>query len=251
MLVAFPALAQLPANVYVNSKQFNFAYQTGATVSPQPQTLQVISDPPRNFTVTATLQEPLNVPNWLSVNGGSTTAGTTGQASSFVTVAAVPTGLPAGLYRANIRVRTGWSDAGHDGHRGVPSRQRRAADFLERAVGQPARPDRRSLISPLVVNSTSTAVRIHSDGLAILRGSREAGSRFRLQLELRQPLAMSAPTSSLTANLTGLRRDCTSQWSISVPADLGDVSLACGFDRDADDDRQREPSSIGFCVPGQ
>lgn len=101
---AVPVLAQLPANVYVNSRQFNFAYQTGGATSPQPQTLQVIAEPARNFTATATLQDPLGVPNWLTVNGGSSTTGTTGQATSFVTVAAVPTGLPAGVYRANIRV---------------------------------------------------------------------------------------------------------------------------------------------------
>ena len=38
------AFAQLPANVFVNTRQYNFAYQIGTAIAPQAQTLQVISE---------------------------------------------------------------------------------------------------------------------------------------------------------------------------------------------------------------
>ena len=84
------AFAQLPANVFVNSRRYNFAYQTGTNIAPQAQTLQVISETPKNFTVSTQLVDPTNVSNWVTVNGTSATTGTTGQPSSFVTVGANP-----------------------------------------------------------------------------------------------------------------------------------------------------------------
>src|SRR5262245_20534641 len=77
------ANAQLPPNVYTNSKQYNFAYQLGSSAAVQPQTLQVISDGARNFTATAQLVNPTTVPNWLTLNGTTSATGTTNQASSF------------------------------------------------------------------------------------------------------------------------------------------------------------------------
>src|SRR6476620_1067102 len=102
--LASTANAQLPPNVYTNSKQYNFAYQLGSSAAVQSQTLQVISDGDKTFTATAQLVNPTTVPNWLTVNGATTTTGTTNQASSFVSVGVLPTGLPVGVYTANIRV---------------------------------------------------------------------------------------------------------------------------------------------------
>jgi uncharacterized protein (TIGR03437 family) len=106
LAVASGAYAQLPANTYVNSKQFNFAYQTGTNVAVQPQILQVINEPAANFTVAPhQLSGPTTNISWLSVNGSaSTISGTTGQASSFVTVGVNPTGLAVGLYQGSLHL---------------------------------------------------------------------------------------------------------------------------------------------------
>ena len=76
----------------------------GTNVAPQGQTLQVISETPKNFTVSTQLVTPSNVPNWITVNGASSTSGATGQPSSFVTVGASPASLGVGLYQGVIRV---------------------------------------------------------------------------------------------------------------------------------------------------
>ena len=224
MVGAIPALAQIPPNVYVNSKQFNFAYQTGANVSPQPQTLQVISDPARNFTATATLQEPLNVANWLTVNGGSTTSGTTGQASSFVTVAAVPTGLPAGVYRGNIRVE----------QTGLPAATTDITVFL-RVIAAPQVALNVPLVnlqgqtgtqisSPLVVNSTSTAV-AYTATVSQYYGTASGWLSVAPATGTTAAAGNVGPNVNLTANLTGLAAGLYFAVVNFRAADLGDVSL--------------------------
>jgi uncharacterized protein (TIGR03437 family) len=95
--------AQLP-NVNVNTKQLNFVHTIGSNVGVPTQTVQVISEPARVFSVTTQLTNPTNVSNWLRVNAATSTTGTTGQASSFVTVSADPTGLPVGVYQGRVRV---------------------------------------------------------------------------------------------------------------------------------------------------
>ena len=106
LAVVSSAYAQLPANTYVNSKQFNFVYQTGTNIAVQPQILQVISETQRTFTVTPNqLSGPTANVKWLNVNGASTAiTGTTGQASSFVTVGVNPTGLAAGVYQGSLHL---------------------------------------------------------------------------------------------------------------------------------------------------
>ena len=52
------AYAQLPANVNVNSRRYIFAYQLGTNIAPQAQTLQVISETQKNFTVSTQLVTP-------------------------------------------------------------------------------------------------------------------------------------------------------------------------------------------------
>ena len=101
---AVSAHAQLPANTNVNVKQFNFVHQTGTALQPQTQTLQVISETERSFTITTQATSTSGGPNWLTVNGGSSTTGVTGQASSLVTVGVVPGSLPVGVYIGNVRV---------------------------------------------------------------------------------------------------------------------------------------------------
>ena len=224
MLATIPGLAQLPANVYVNSRQFNFAYQTGSIVSPQPQTLQVISDPPRNFTITATLQEPLNAPNWISVNGGSSTTGTTGQASSFVTVAAVPIGLPAGVYRANLRVELA----------GLPQATTDIVVFL-RVIAAPQISLNVPLVnlqgqtstqisSPLVVNSTSTAV-AYTAAVSQYYGAASGWLSVSPATGTTAAVGNAGPNVNLTANLTGLASGLYFAVVNFRAADLGDVSL--------------------------
>ena len=43
--------------------------RSGTNIAPQGQTLQVISETPKNFTVSTQLSTPSNVPNWITVNG--------------------------------------------------------------------------------------------------------------------------------------------------------------------------------------
>ena len=97
------AFAQLPPNTFVNSKQFNFVYQTGTNPLLQSQTLQVLSDTPRAFTLTPQqVSGPTTGISWLSVNGSASAI--TGTTNAFVNVGVNPLGLAVGVYSGTLRL---------------------------------------------------------------------------------------------------------------------------------------------------
>lgn len=96
---AAAVMAQLPANTYVNSRQFNFAYQTGTPTTVQPQTLQVISETPRTYTITPQQSSGTTI-SWLTVNGSLSTF--TGTTNDFISIGVNPSGLAPGVYNGNL-----------------------------------------------------------------------------------------------------------------------------------------------------